>query len=869
MAGYQEARGYFLKYKPALIRTFDEYYELIWRHFSPKTETQWITDTAKKLALASVGVYIPPAVVQLSIRRNELHSFSELVSVLSANSSKCSRMFVQMYPSLQHDIGNLPTELSAGPGKHIYRLANAHEILRFVLSKSNGEQQILYIRLFGSMAASSPDAVQDFLSLHETLRQHHPWSTLQTWLKRGVDLIAMGRIDDAVRHLLVLSRESRETLGESHAVLEDVKGVLTIYGSCIAGRTLGIQPGDLSTFAIPVPYSDGKTVYLPGRQELFGTIEKNERVYSALVALQAAQINNGSFEFTPSKNELVPDLRARYGTVLPDEMEQVRKLYGNAAQTIRERATGEIEVEYPGGRVLQVLQTPHEEFFYLFPTPDLARQIFSLLETSRIEAILCQKYPGLRQDFQEINRGILAKMPKEQISPEDLGGRFVYCIDKLVRCSLDQNWKSEYLSGRLGEMREMVLKVFEQTRAGGATVQTSARACFDVYALFYDIFPVVVWCRQNDIRNLFFPYLKSSIQPEIVADVSPELVTFMKVRPEPLMLEDEEEREIDLTSLSKSERKAESLREAILSGRIRVYRYPEFSLKKGTYRHKYCTLYESVLEKSDNSIYGDTIRRYEQTYRRLKKRFLMMQPEELEISRRWLDGTDIHIGDAVDYATDVLRGSSPDEKIYTHKKRNIRDIVAAILVDASSSTEEMVNGMRIIDIEKAALCLLAAVLEPIGDIFGIFSFFSMGRSNVFYQVTKDFHESWNETTQSRLGSIDAAASNRDGCAVRHAAERLLSRPEKTKLLLLLSDGIPADSGYGTQDASQTSDYAIEDTRRAIIEARTRGVISYCITIDRSARSYISHLYGDYHYTILSDVSLLPEKLAKLYLRLTR
>jgi nitric oxide reductase NorD protein len=83
-------------------------------------------------------------------------------------------------------------------------------------------------------------------------------------------------------------------------------------------------------------------------------------------------------------------------------------------------------------------------------------------------------------------------------------------------------------------------------------------------------------------------------------------------------------------------------------------------------------------------------------------------------------------------------------------------------------------------------------------------------------------------TQSRIGSFQPQASNRDGCAIRHAAARLAEQPHATKLLLLLSDGIPADVGYGGPSSAETSDYAIEDTRRAVIECRIKGIVPYCI-----------------------------------------
>ena len=49
----------------------------------------------------------------------------------------------------------------------------------------------------------------------------------------------------------------------------------------------------------------------------------------------------------------------------------------------------------------------------------------------------------------------------------------------------------------------------------------------------------------------------------------------------------------------------------------------------------------------------------------------------------------------------------------------------------------------------------------------------------------------------------------------------------------------------------------------------KGIVPYCITIDHSAREYIARLYGDYHYTVIDDVTVLPERLSRLYLHLTK
>ena len=63
-------------------------------------------------------------------------------------------------------------------------------------------------------------------------------------------------------------------------------------------------------------------------------------------------------------------------------------------------------------------------------------------------------------------------------------------------------------------------------------------------------------------------------------------------------------------------------------------------------------------------------------------------------------------------------------------------------------------------------------------------------------------------------------------------------------------------------------YGIEDTRHALLEARAKGIRSYCITIDRQGADYLPQLYGSSHYAVIDDARKLPAKIAGIYRRLT-
>jgi nitric oxide reductase NorD protein len=96
----------------------------------------------------------------------------------------------------------------------------------------------------------------------------------------------------------------------------------------------------------------------------------------------------------------------------------------------------------------------------------------------------------------------------------------------------------------------------------------------------------------------------------------------------------------------------------------------------------------------------------------------------------------------------------------------------------------------------------------------------------------------------------------------HSITLLQSVEARTRLFIILSDGKPED-----WDAYK-GEYAIEDTRKSLIEAREKGIHPFCITIDKEARSYLPHMYGEANYTVIDDVRKLPDKITEIYRRLT-
>jgi len=156
--------------------------------------------------------------------------------------------------------------------------------------------------------------------------------------------------------------------------------------------------------------------------------------------------------------------------------------------------------------------------------------------------------------------------------------------------------------------------------------------------------------------------------------------------------------------------------------------------------------------------------------------------------------------------------------------------------------------------------LLCQALDAVGDQYAVYGYSGRGRMEVELTVVKAFDEPLARAID-RIGSLRPQMQNRDGAAIRHAVRRLRERDAKNRLLVVLSDGKPLDDAY-------TDEYALEDTKAALREARAAGVHPFCITVDRDADDYLRRMYGDVQYLVIDHAAALPQRLPRLYQRLT-
>jgi len=193
-----------------------------------------------------------------------------------------------------------------------------------------------------------------------------------------------------------------------------------------------------------------------------------------------------------------------------------------------------------------------------------------------------------------------------------------------------------------------------------------------------------------------------------------------------------------------------------------------------------------------------------------------------------------------------------------------RNVAVSLVLDLSQSLSEKAAGSQqtILELSQEAVSLLSWTIDQVGDPFAIAGFNSNTRHDVRFYHIKGFSEHWDDEVKSRLASMEPSYSTRMGAAMRHAAHYLKAQQADKKLMLILTDGEPADIDVDDEQL------LIQDARKAVGELNQEGIYSYCINLDPKADEYVADIFGS-QYTIIDHVDRLPEKLPEVFIALTK
>ncbi|NWF71805.1 MAG: VWA domain-containing protein [Nitrospirae bacterium] len=701
----------------------------------------------------------------------------------------------------------------------------------------------------------------------------------EAWFTAGMEVLAYS-VEGARAYFAL---ESQKALTAVEAALSGVTlrqaartVKLFVQGLCGTDLTIQALPDSLSqeTTMRATVSRDGRTISLPAVLRRYPTADENLRLYLVMAAHEAGHVEFGTYRLTLEPfADLVVSLRQQYGLVKQAAPDNLAAL------------------------------------FRLYPHPGLAQDLWTLVEDARVEFLLQREYPGLQRDLQRFAReAITTRSLTQGLTVKEL------VVDQLLQLSTAASQPvaiHEAIKEEIAILWPMCQTILTPT----ATAEEAVLVAHALYVRLEELLAqkgAMVRGDQAD-RESGDPGVGPSASEQTGEDYRPvtNWVYRGAMNPEFIRRQDQDDRASDDQNQSESiERIASAAdgtpepsgqsqqgregahtvtdRGSLAGGRQlpshveellalkveqaalvdhpgpgdRVARYPEWDQGIDDYRLNWCRVVECASEEGSGDIVGATLNVHGSEVSALRRFFEGLRPPGLRRVPGQADGDDLDVDAAVRMCAERAAGADVSDRIYVRRERKERDVAVAFLVDLSGSTSRQLdNGRRVIDVEKEGLVLLCEALEAVGDQYALYGYSGQGRGQVDFLVMKDFDDQLGGKTAQRVGGLSPMRQNRDGAAIRHATAKLLAREARTRLLVLISDGRPLDDGY-------KDEYSLEDTKASLREARRRGVHPFCVTIDRKADGYVRRMYGDVQFMVIDQIEALPMRLPRIYQRLT-
>jgi hypothetical protein len=644
-------------------------------------------------------------------------------------------------------------------------------------------------------------------------------SRFENWFKTGMEVLAYG-VEGGRAYFSV---ESRKALASVEQALSGVplrqvarRVKLFVQGLCGTEVDITALPDSIGSAATQATVSeDGRTIALPALCRRFPTAEENERWYLVAAAHEAGHLEFGTYRLGLDQlSDLVVAVRQRYGRPEAAQLETLTDL------------------------------------FRLYPSPRLVRDLWIVMEDARIEFLLQAEYPGLQRELAQMAAAtITPRGPAHGLTPKELA------IDGLLRLSTGESAESAVPDA----IREEVLTLWDMCRPilrNDATAEETVRLVHALYVRMEELIapraqmggtirtdeesqefgagPVASESVSDAYRPVTNWAYRGAMNPDFIKRDREEIEQTGGQLPEPRLLVDGnsgasapsdaehgtkhgEQESLDRSILGGGRSLPSRLEELLtlnlaerpMQGATaqgeRADRYPEWDHRIQDYRVNWCRVVERPAETGSAACVDATLASHRSVIKALRRFFETLRPLAFRRIVGQTEGDALDIDAVVRRAADLRAGREEDDRIFIRREKKGRDVAVAFLVDASGSTgRRLETGQRVIDVEKESLVMLCESLEAVGDHYGLYAYSGQGRASVDFLTIKDFDDPLGASTAHRLGGLEPRQQNRDGAAIRHALAKLKAREEKTRILIILSDGRPLDADY-------KDEYALEDT----------------------------------------------------------
>jgi Mg-chelatase subunit ChlD len=457
-------------------------------------------------------------------------------------------------------------------------------------------------------------------------------------------------------------------------------------------------------------------------------------------------------------------------------------------------------------------------------------QLFvSIFEDCRVEHLAIARYPGLKKLFLSLH-----PYPEKGSCDDHKQSCLRYRATRLSRALLDENFNPQ--NPLIEAFRERFHDVMRE-KGEASTSKDMLELGIDFYVKSRkqssDSLPDVFWDNtevsyRDDNRCIWFFYEEYD-------------------EPDELMPNEYESEEPNVGN----------------DGGLPPRHYDEWDYLSESYRPDWTTVYERLHPSGDAGKIDRLMAKHGDLAKRLKRMIEMLKPQNKKRIRFQEEGEELDLDVALRSIIDFKSGQAPDPRINYSHTTDSRDIAVMLLVDTSASLNEKMPGssQSLLELAQESLAITAWTVDQLGDKLAIAGFCSDTRHEVRYQHIKGFSEGYDDLVKARIAAMEATYSTRMGSAMRHGDHYLAGQSAQKKLMLVLTDGEPADV-----DAKDPQTLIV-DTHKAVKELNAQGIYAYCITLDAKADEYVQQVFGN-HYTVIDQVEKLPELLPQVFMKLT-
>ncbi|MFV0299285.1 MAG: nitric oxide reductase activation protein NorD [Paracoccus sp. (in: a-proteobacteria)] len=289
-----------------------------------------------------------------------------------------------------------------------------------------------------------------------------------------------------------------------------------------------------------------------------------------------------------------------------------------------------------------------------------------------------------------------------------------------------------------------------------------------------------------------------------------------------------------------------------------VHTYPEWDARRGRYLPDHVRVLENRAPEPETE--PDPAPAARRRIRAVRQQFEALRPGRVTTGGH-RDGEELDADAAIRSAADLCATGQGSDRIWRQSRPLARNLAVSILLDVSRSTESAVTGRAVIEIEREALAALAWGLHACGDRFAINAFSSLRRDRVFLTTCKGFDEPMGPAVERRIAGLRPRFYTRLGAGIRHASAGLAGQASHRRLLLVITDGKPNDLDH------YEGRHGIEDSARAVREARMAGHAVHGITIDRDGQSWFPRIFGRGGFSLIPHPDRLISALPVIYRQL--